>query len=390
MVRKTAMLAAAAVLATALGAAHARPVGADGPSGGGISSDNVEWIKNIALSIDGVGGRLVGKYFYTNDQNKIMIFDVSNPVDPKLTGQIPMPQEVLFSREDIDTNGKILVVPNTVIPNPGEPQSRLVGATYIIDVEDKSNPKIIAQANGSAQHTMSCILNCKWAYGSDGRIIDLRNPKKPIVREERWGEGKPAQGGHDVTEVAPGLVLTSSQPMMLLDARKDPVHPKLLAIGANEDGRFIHSSIWPNKGKDKFYLAGGETNFRVRCGQNNGAFMTWDASRWRKSKTFTMIDEYRMKNGTYADGNPAVNAVGCSSHWLEAHPDFRNGGIVAAAFFEHGTRFLDISAKGQIEEIGYFMPYGGSTGATYWITDEIVYSVDYTRGIDILRFTGKK
>jgi hypothetical protein len=35
------------------------------------------------------------------------------------------------------------------------------------------------------------------------------------------------------------------------------------------------------------------------------------------------------------------------------------------------------------------MPHGGSTGASYWITDEIVYSVDYARGIDILRFTDK-
>ncbi|HEX2195653.1 MAG TPA: hypothetical protein VHJ76_01905, partial [Actinomycetota bacterium] len=108
-----------------------------------------------------------------------------------------------------------------------------------------------------------------------------------------------------------------------------------------------------------------------------------------KTETFTMIDEYRMVNGTYVDGSPAVNAVGCSSHWLEAHPDFRNGGVVAAAFFEHGTRFVDVTPKGQLEEVGWFMPHGGSTGASYWITDEIVYSVDYTRGIDILRFTGK-
>lgn len=32
------------------------------------------------------------------------------------------------------------------------------------------------------------------------------------------------------------------------------------------------------------------------------------------------------------------------------------------------------------------MPFGGETGAAHWLTDEIVYTVDLTRGIDILRF----
>jgi hypothetical protein len=390
-VRKIAYLAAALVLALA-GVAQAAPdaVADLGPSAGGISSDNVEFVKNIPLSIDGVGGLVVGDYFYTNDQHKVMIFDITDPLNPQMTGFVPMPQEVLYSREDIDGNGDILVVPNNVVPNPGETETaKAAGATYIIDVEDKSNPTIIAQVNGSEQHTMSCILDCKWAYGSDGNILDLRDPSKPELMEQKWGDGLPVQGGHDVNEVAPGIVLTSSQPMMLLDARKNPLDPKVLASGFNMDGRFMHSNDWPNKGTDKFILAGGETNNQFRCNESNGAFMTWDASKWRKTKTFTMIDEYRVKNGTYADGSPAVNAVGCSSHWLESHPDFHNGGLVAAAFFEHGTRFIDVSPKGKINEVGYFMPHGGSTGAAYWITDEIVYSVDYTRGIDILRFTGK-
>ena len=116
--------------------------------------------------------------------------------------------------------------------------------------------------------------------------------------------------------------------------------------------------------------------------------MTWDASKWKKTHTFSMIDEYRMVNGTYADGNPALNAVGCSSHWHENHPSFKNGGLVAAAFFEHGTRFIDISSKGKIKEVGYFMPHAGSTGAVYWRTPEILYAVDYTRGLDVLKYNG--
>ncbi len=349
------------------------------PDRTGVFSENVEWLGNVVISQDAVGGRIVGKYFYANDQNKVMIFDISDPVSPKLTGAVLMPQEWELSREDLDGNNKVIVVPN-------------LGRLYVIDVEDKSNPQVIGEAPGG-QHTQSCILNCTWAYGSDGNIHDLRDPANPKLMKEKWGDNLPAKGGHDVQEVAPGLVLTATQPQMLLDVRKNPLKPKLLAMGGNTDGRFIHSSRWPNKAKDKFLLVGGERNLTPRCSEDpgRGAFMTWDASKWKKTKTFTMIDEYYAKNGTYTDGNPPANPGigGCSAHWMEAAPTFKNGGIVAMAFFGHGTRMFRVDKKGKISEAGYFIPIAGETGAVYWANKEIMYAVDYNRGIDILRYTGK-
>lgn len=384
MLQKMLRLAGAcALVATAL----FQPASA-GPTTGGLASDNIEHVRHFPLAQNGVGGRLIGKYFYMNDQNKVMIFDVSDPEDPQLTGFVQMPQEWQFSREDLDGNGKILVVPNTVSGmNDGTPpDGSATNAVYIIDVEDKTNPRIISKVNGPAQHTFSCILKCKWAYGSDGNILDLRDPSKPKWVEERWGEGLPANGGHDVEEVKNGFVVTGSQPLQLLDVRKDPRHPKLLALGRNDDARFVHGSRWPRAMKDRFLLVAGETTFNGRCNDNAGAFMTWDASKWRKTGSFEMIDEYRVVNGIYADGNPAAQR-NCTSHWFEEHPDFRNGGFVAVAFYDHGTRFFEVTSKGKIEEAGYFMAYAGQASAAYWITDEIVYTVDYNRGLDILRFS---
>lgn len=48
---------------------------------------------------------------------------------------------------------------------------------------------------------------------------------------------------------------------------------------------------------------------------------------------------------------------------------------------------LHVDKAGKIHQVGYFMPATGSTIATYWITDKIVYALDINRGIDILRFT---
>ena len=101
-----------------------------------------------------------------------------------------------------------------------------------------------------------------------------------------------------------------------------------------------------------------------------------------------LVDEVRPFNGTYADGSPPAD-LSCSTHWHEAHPKFRNGGLVVSAMFEHGARFIDVSPKGKITEIGWFLPFAGSTSAVYWITDEIAYTLDYNRGIDVLRWTGK-
>ena len=357
--------------------AIAGPGNALGPSAGGLSSDNVEWIRHIPLSQDGVGGRLIDGWFYANDQNKIMIFDVKNPEDPQMVGFLPMPQEVYLSREDLDGNGEILIVPNT-----------FTSSLNIVSTEDKTNPQIIGELPGATSHTSSCVLNCRYVYNSNGQIIDLRDPANPKLAKEKWGEGLPATNAHDVEEVAPGRVLTASQPVMLLDVRKDPLHPKLLAVGEQpEGGRFIHTPRWPG-GKDKFLLLAGETNVKPQCDEASAAFMTWDASTWKKDHTFRMIDEYRASNGTYADGSPPAD-LSCSTHWHEAHPQFHNGGLVVSAMFEHGARFIDVSSTGKIKEIGWFLPFAGSTSAVYWITDEIAYTLDYNRGIDVLRFTGE-
>jgi len=367
--RKT--IAALAVLLVIAAAPVAQALDVDGVGPGYFASDNVEYVGYVPLENDTSGARIVGEYMYVTTSRALTIYDLSDPELPKRLGSVVIAQEPYFAEEDVDTNGRILLVGS-------------MDSLNVVDVEDKSNPKIIGTLDDADNHTISCVLDCRWGYGSEGVIVDLRDPTKPKLAGN-WAKGTPASGGgHDVTEVAPGMVLTSTQPLMLLDARKNPRKPKLLAVGRNDDDRFMHSNLWPNQMKDRFFLAGGET-LGPSCDEADGAFMTWDARNWKKTGRFTMIDEYRVKNGLYTDGDSPANVL--CMHWFDVHPEYRNGGMVAVAWYEHGTRLLNVTSSGKIKEAGYFLPAGGSTSAAYWVTKNIIYTADYNRGIDIIRVT---
>ena len=337
-----------------------------GPTAGGFASDNVEYVGHVPLNYESPGARIVGNYLYLTTSRDLRIFDVSDPVAPELIGSLVFPQVVQLAQEDVDTNGKILLLGGSVI-----------------DVEDKTNPRVIGTWFDGPRvlepHTISCVLDCTWAYTAEGRIVDLRDPSNPKLTRRKWGGG-----AHDVTEVAPGLVMASTNPGLLLDARKNPANPKRLAVAPQpKQDRFMHSNLWPRKAKDDFLLMSGEV-FGPSCEDDWAVFITFDARRWRQEKSFQLLDEYRVANGLPTDGEAPANTY--CTHWFDTHPDFRNGGLVSLAWYEHGTRFLDIDSAGKIKEIGWFVPFGGATSAAYWATDEIVYAIDYQRGFDILRF----
>ena len=367
------------ILTLLVTAAVGLPAATAGPTSGGYTSDNVEFLSHVPLEAGtATGMKVIKDHLYITSWKTFSIYDVSDPLNPQQLSSTPFGFK--FENEDVATNGKIMLFSEQL------PQNIL----HVWDVEDPENPQELAALPGAGGHTADCILDCKYSYASTGVITDLRNPDKPKI-VGNWGKGMPATSAHDVNEVAPGMVLTSSRPVQYLDGRKNPAKPTLIAVG--DDDRItggIHSNQWPNSAKDDFVMFSSESNATGTCRGTNGAFMTWDARHYNKTKTFTLLDVYQLKNGTYQDGSPPANGLGCSAHWFEEHPTFKNGGVVAMGSYEHGTRFIDVAkGTGKIKEIGYFVPWGGSTSAAYWLDKEIVYAVDYSRGIDILRFTGK-
>ena len=77
-------------------------------------------------------------------------------------------------------------------------------------------------------------------------------------------------------------------------------------------------------------------------------------------------------------------------HWFQEHASFRDGGLVAISEYEDGVRFLQIGGDGSITEQGYFLSLGSSSSSPMWAgKDDVLYSIDYLRGIDILRWKGE-
>ncbi|HEV8045765.1 MAG TPA: hypothetical protein VGP38_11330, partial [Rubrobacter sp.] len=350
---------------------------------GGFTSNNVEYIGFLPFEkgsgepvpgqpqeiVSSTGANIRGNFMYLTGWKSISIYNISDPLNPKLTAYKPV--GFMFENENVATNGEIMLFSESL---PGN-------ALHVYDVSDKTRIREIATVEGAGDHTTTCLLGCKWAYGSDGSITDLRDPRNPKLMKQDWHRltGLNEDGAHDVDEYKTGFLVTSpiSDDFQVLDVR-NPLAPKVIGRGKHPqpDDFLFHSGTWPRAGEDRFVLMQGEKNFRTRCDRRQGPVMTYD--KVEGTSRFELKDRYRVENGTYVDGAPPINGLGCSAHWFEVHPTWKNGGLMALGYYEHGTHFLRVAGDGEIRRVGYFLPHAGSTSAAYWLNRRVVYAVDYT------------
>ena len=405
---------------------------------GGWTSDSVEWLgsapfEGIPSGIDAVRK---GDHFYVVGAEDVEILDISDPLTPRYISRIPrrwpaecepvtgtrcwrntpVVPDTPFPKAEfagVDTNGKILLIAaSSTIRHDIDPTRVL----NVYDVSDPAAPTFLSElpvdVDEDASHRefrgWRCVLGCRWAYGiTSGQIVDLRDPAKPTIVGS-WRKGLEFQGtqqgvfaARDINEVRPGIVLTAGIPMMLLDARKNPARPRVVARSdgsPNSNG----SAVMARRGKSSLIFSSGEGYPKPKtCAEYeehegtylDSAWKTWDASRWRLTGLFTGKHEFRLRDGNYVDGDPPVSGLheaawGCSAGFFDLHPGFSSNGLVATGAFGNGTKILKVDTDGSISQAGFFLPYGASsTLEAFWITDQIVYTLDVPRGIDILRFT---
>src|SRR5690606_26466676 len=97
----------------------------------------------------------------------------------------------------------------------------------------------------------------------------------------------------------------------------------------------------------------GETNLTGTCNAGSGPFATWSARDWDEGAPLEVLDVFRPVSGTWTNGDPALNVLGCSGHWFTTRT-VGDDQLVAAGWYEHGTRLLRVDgATGAISQVGW-------------------------------------
>jgi hypothetical protein len=385
--------------ATALPVAPVNPILAPVP-GTSITSPNVRHLGTIPLEGVGVSMRTVrvdGQLrAFVSGALGLSIYDATDPRDPRLMGHLPLYN---WENEDIavSKDGKRAIL------------TEYTGSFYfhVIDVSDPTLPRLQGTLPLAGAHTAECAdPRCDFAFGSEGQTFDLRTPDRPtLVPEERsWGTLTGAgHQGHALHQDAAGYWISDTMPLVMYKENPDPLHLKVLTTGSiTKHTAYQHNNIRPRADRWKarrtgdtgvplrdgeLLLGEGETNFERQCSSGSGAFSTWSLVDFDKHKKMKQLDVLRPVTGSLGSQDAAVNVLGCSGHWFTTRDGADGSILVAAAWYEHGTRFLSVNPRtGKISQLGWFQPERGSTSAAYWMGNGTVWTVDYHSGIDVLAF----
>ncbi len=367
---------------------------------GAFVSDNVQYVGTLPIS-PGIGGRVlwVGdqQRLYMTGSQGLYVLDVTAPERPSVLGFYHLPH---FQNEDVDVSDdgtRVIISTDTAGVDRG---GSTANGIHVLDTSDLSSIRRVgffAQSN----HTTTCAdAACEWLYGSSGNIYDARDPAS-IKNVGRWN----TSGGsaHALNRDESGLMIGDTNPRLVLDV-SDPAAPQVLASGRASvnlpDGLLQHNNVrldaleWQprEEGDDspeirpgEMFLGNSESNLRQQCGANAGGLSSWSMVDFDKGAEPQQLEVFRPVNGDWANGDPAVNALGCSGHWFTVRDR-----MIAASWYEHGVRFIEVDEQGRFEQKGFFQPVATEAGAAHWVVGEdgteYVYSMDYARGIDILKF----
>jgi hypothetical protein len=423
-----AVLSAALVCLLALpAAAHPTvPLEATAPLDFSYSAtDNVEYLGRFPEHTGNAGGQLSpdGTKFYLTDPRGVYVYDVTTPAAPKRLGDISLFQTGLgaaLAQEDPNSNGKILLVDAATTP-AGSSQLQ------VVDVSNPTQLKVLDTVPVT-DHTWTCVSgtdatgavnSCAYAYGRTGHIVDLTNPADAKLLATTWrkavgyGDRSNTPYTHDLTEIRRGLVMSAGSTAILMDT-SNPAAPKRLAA-LEQPGRFstlgYHSIEWGRGGRDRYLVAGTEIApstgvadlAGTDCEGENSVIETWDASQILAGlaayeggasaqeafagRNFVKVDAYDAGGrGIFLDGQAPGHVLYCA-HWMELHPSFKRGGRMAVSYYDRGTRFVDVGSDGTMTEVGWITAAESYSGSPQWISGDVVYVMDYRRGLEIIRLT---
>lgn len=388
-----------------------------------VSTPNIRHVANFpdTAAISGCFGK-TAPYFYVSSLDSVNVFDVSDPLKPKLTGVL---DNLVFEneaincgekREDGQTRRFVLVGIDLTQGSSSDPTHvRPVGFNelMVVDVTDPSRPFIRSRTETSTStHTVACVRDtaCEYAYtaGGDGKvsIVDLRDLDAP-KELKTFTSPVTGWGGHkwDFDEAGYGFH-TAAGGSAIFDVR-DPADPRLVtttgeagtAAGWND---FIHHNAArphaerfrpdaaPEVGNGNVLLVTEEDYENTDCA-TAGSFQTWHVSTLDGTPgAIRPLD--RINPVDTGEGVATPHQAFCSAHWF----DYHSSGIVAQGYYEGGLRLIDVRDPENLKEYGYFASGLSEVWDAYWVPDRnkngaatgrktnIVYTADLVRGLDVL------
>jgi len=411
------------------------------------ATDNVGFVARFHEHFGNAGGIKASndwndgaEFYVVTDPRGVFTYDIANPEAPELLDFLLLDQGTggdgggtgaALAQEDPSTDGRTLLVDGTDTDgNSG---------MHIVSIEDPTNISILG-VYGGTDHTWTCVTDiasgngCAYAYGRDDNIIDIRDPANPVKLDTGWKTATGESGyAHDLTEIRPGLVMHAGAEPVLMDTT-DPANPVKIShitlwdhASPNDDLHQpmrswsvygYHSVEWANDGTDDFLVMGTEitpNNAGDDCSADEAVIETWDARPVKAAFAemerlqaeeglsheearqaafgdgdevkFVRLDSYQASGvGTFTTGQAAGNVLYCA-HWMEPNPSWDDGGTLVAGYYNRGARFIDVDSDGMMTERGWFTGADAYTGSAQWINDEVVYVMDYVRGMDIIKLT---
>ena len=364
------------------------------------ASANVTHLGTVPLDGSGVSMRVVNVggqvRAFVSGTAGLSIYDATDPAKPLLLGHLPVYN---WENEDIavSADGHWAFL------------TEFTGTAYlhVVDVSDPTVPVLTGSLVPGGAHTVECADKaCGFLFGSEGQTYDVRDRAHPrqLSDVESWGYLTGAGSGHALHEDAAGVWVSDTEPLTVFRLAPDPLHLKVLTTGGiTKDTQYQHNNVRPRAERYKprkptegfggplrdgeLLLGEGETNEEPQCNGTNGAFSTWSMVGFDHKRAMQQLDVLRPLTNKALTSDPAFNVLGCSGHWF-TEKDGKDGSIlVAAGWYEHGTRVLSVNPRtGKITQVGFFQPNRGSTSAAYWMGGDVIWSVDYHSGIDVLRF----
>jgi hypothetical protein len=374
-----------------------------------LTSPNVDLVATVPGTY--IGMRQVSKTrLVATGTDGLTTFDISNPELPVPMGVLPIPH---FENEDVAADSRVALV-----GNDRESGSK-GGLLYVVDLANMNAPTLasvldldVNTGERGPGHITNCVAPgpnpCTTLWLTGGHrvwVVDLKDLSAPKILGAfdtpasmgSTGFGTPGKirtgATHDVERDSTGtLWVTGSGGAFGYRLTSNPLKPRLLT-GTGKEGVkpdvndfILHNSKRSTATKDTLlvteedYVDTSEDQPGSCHGQ--GKFQTWSIAGAERGRTMQLQDQWKTEvSGTpFLSGNKAPVTANCSSHWFQE----RNG-VAAVGWYEQGTRLLDVHDPRKIRQVGYWLPPNAVTWGAYWITDDVVYTADVGRGLDVLK-----